>query len=49
MRNVQTWSGGAIWMLIATLMMFAALQPVEVSAAVPVDAGVATGCESDRL
>ena len=33
MRNWQTWSGSAVWMLVATLMMFAALQPVEVSAA----------------
>ena len=34
MRNWQTWSGGVVWMLVATLMMVAALQPVELSAAV---------------
>ena len=49
MRNWQTWSGSAVWMLVATLMMFAALQPVEASAAVPVSAGAATGCESSWL
>jgi small neutral amino acid transporter SnatA (MarC family) len=32
MRNWQTIAGGTIWMLIAVSMMFAALQPVSVSA-----------------
>ena len=44
MGNWQTWSGSAVWMLVATLMMFAALQPVEVSAAVPAGAAAATIC-----
>jgi hypothetical protein len=46
MRNWQTWSGGAVWMLVATLMIFAALQPVELSAATSAcaDGGIA-GCE----
>ena len=43
MNELRTWSGGAVWMLVATLMMFAALQPVEVSAAVPA-AAAATVC-----
>ena len=49
MRAWQTWSGSAVWMLVATLMMFAALQPVEVSAATAPCAGLAMGCESGRL
>jgi hypothetical protein len=49
MRNWQTWSGSAVWMLVATLMMFAALQPVEVSAATAQCSGLAIGCESGRL
>ena len=44
MRTWQTWSGSAVWMLVATLMMLAALQPVELSAAVPADAAAATDC-----
>ena len=60
MREWQTWSGGAAWMLLATLMVSAALQPVEVSAA-PVEtvrlvavcadgtSSLVMGCESIHL
>jgi hypothetical protein len=49
MRNWQTWSGSAVWMLVATLMMLTALQPVEVSAATAQCSALATGCESGQL
>ena len=35
MRKWETIGGGALWAMVAIMMVSAALQPVEVSAAVP--------------
>ncbi len=37
MRKWETIGGGALWVLTAIMMISAALQPVEVSAATPVE------------
>lgn len=48
MRNWQTATGGALWMLVACLMASAALQPVELAAAsAPETVRTASLCAGD--
>ena len=61
MRKWETIGGGTLWAMVAILMMSAALQPVELSAAAAAketrvaalcadgSAGTAIGCGSNRL
>ena len=48
MRNWQTATGGALWMMVATLMASAALQPVELAvASAPETVRTASLCAGD--